>query len=208
MRYLASVGAGLFVALLLFLLMHFLISGGKGFQIGRTDSGVVDFIRLQQEELTQLKDRTLPKPPEVPKRPPPPPQLQVTDTNKPPRTALDVETPDIVTSLSAGGGPYLGQWSAGDPADEGDVIPIVRIEPQVPREALLNGINGWVDVEFTITEDGSVEEVSVIAAEPRRIFNRNAIRAILRWKFKPRVVDGRPVKRRASQRIEFKVNPD
>lgn len=208
MRYLAAVSAGLFVAVLLFLLMHFLISGGKGFQARGADSGVVDFIRLEQEELTQLKDRTLPKPPQAPKKPPPPPRLQIADTNEPPRTVLDVETPQIVASLSAGGGPYLGRWSASDPADEGDVIPIVRIEPQVPREALLNGIDGWVDVEFTITEDGSVENVSVIAAEPRRIFNRNAIRAILRWRFKPRVVDGRAVKRRASQRIEFKVNPD
>ena len=208
MRYLASVGAGFLVALLLFLLMHFLISGGKGFQSGRSETGIVDFIRLQQEELTQLKDRALPKAPEAPKRPPPPPRLQLNDTKQPPRTALDVETPRIATPVNAGAGPYLGQWTAGDPADEGDVIPIVRIEPQVPREALLNGINGWVDVEFTITEDGSVRSVSVIDAQPRRIFNRNAIRAILRWKFKPRVVDGRPVRRRASQRIEFKVTPD
>ena len=208
MRFAVSIAAGLFVALVLFLLMHFLISGGKNYQSSGIEGRVVDFIRVEKEDLTQLKDRTPPKKPEPPKKPPPPPKLQVSSTDKPPPSPLNVETPKIDVPVGAGGGPYLGQWSAGDPAAEGDVIPIVRIEPQIPREALLNGINGWVDVEFTITEDGSVEDVTVVASEPRRIFNRNAIRAILRWKFKPRIIDGQPVKRRASQRIEFQVNPE
>jgi hypothetical protein len=45
----------------------------------------------------------------------------------------------------------------------------------------------------------------VIAAEPPRIFNREAMRAILRWKFRPRIVDGQPVSREAEQVIEFKI---
>jgi len=55
-------------------------------------------------------------------------------------------------------------------------------------------------------EDGSVDKPSVIAAEPKRVFNRAAIRAILRWKFKPRIVDGKAVQRQAEQQIDFKLD--
>ncbi len=61
-------------------------------------------------------------------------------------------------------------------------------------------------VEFTITEDGGVEDPDVLESEPRRMFDRNAIRAILKWKFKPRIIDGKPVRRRATQRIDFELD--
>ena len=57
-----------------------------------------------------------------------------------------------------------------------------------------------------IMEDGSVDDPVVVESEPRRLFNRAAIRAILRWKFKPRIVDGRAVKRQAEQVIDFKLD--
>jgi protein TonB len=120
--------------------------------------------------------------------------------------ALDIEIPDISMSVASGNGPYIGQWSPGDAAAEGDVIPIVRIDPQWPREALLEGTSGWVEVEFTILPDGSVADPEVLQSDPPRLFDRNALRAILRWKFKPRIVDGQPVERRAVQRIDFMLN--
>jgi len=120
---------------------------------------------------------------------------------------IDAALPDIEMNFGAGGGPYLGQWYAqsGPQQADSDVVPIVRIEPRYPREALLRGLEGWVQVEFTIDEDGRVSDAVVVAAEPKRIFDRSAVQAILRWKFKPRIVDGRPVDRRASQIIEFKL---
>ena len=70
----------------------------------------------------------------------------------------------------------------------------------------MNGTEGWVEVEFTITEVGTVKDPKVIDAKPPRIFNREAIRAILKWKFKPRVVDGVAVERRATQIIDFNLD--
>ena len=206
MRYAISIGAGLGVALVLFLLMHFLISGDRGVPSGAVDGSVVDFIRVQEDEMTRLKERTPPKKPPPPKEPPPPPKLKVADQSKPPPVRLDIETPKVNVPVSTGGGPYIGQWQAGDPAAEGDVIPIVRIDPQWPREALLNGTEGWVLVEFTILKDGTVSDPEVLESEPRRLFDRNAVRAILKWKFKPRIVDGEPIERRATQRLEFKLD--
>ena len=50
------------------------------------------------------------------------------------------------------------------------------------------------------------QELHLVEAEPRRLFDRAAIRAILRWKFKPRIVDGRAVSRDAEQTIDFKLD--
>jgi len=209
MRFIVAAGVGVTAALLLFLLMHTLISGEQEFSSADAGGGMVDFIRVREEEITQLKERTRPEEPPPPDRPPPPPQLQVAEqSTKPQAVALDIEIPNISVPVSTGNGPYIGQWTAGDPSAEGDVIPIVRIEPEWPREALLEGTGGWVEVEFTILPDGSVEDPVVMASEPPRLFDRNAMRAILRWKFKPRIVNGEAVSRRAAQRIDFILNPD
>ena len=69
----------------------------------------------------------------------------------------------------------------------------------------MKGQEGWVKIEFTITETGTVKSPRVIDAEPPRVFNREAIRAILKWKFKPRVVDGVAVERLATQTIDFNL---
>ena len=55
---------------------------------------------------------------------------------------------------------------------DGDVIPLVRIPPQYPQRAASRGVNGWVQLEFTITETGGVEDIIVIAAEPTGYFER------------------------------------
>jgi protein TonB len=91
---------------------------------------------------------------------------------------------------------------------DGDVLPVVRIEPQYPREALVKGIEGWVRVEFVILEDGGVQSVEVLAAEPPGMFERNAVRAVMRWKFKPRIENGVAVRRRGAQTIEFQLIED
>ena len=53
---------------------------------------------------------------------------------------------------------------------------------------------------------GSVRDPQVIDSKPPRVFDREAIRAILRWKFKPRVIDGTAVSRRAVQTIDFNLD--
>lgn len=84
-----------------------------------------------------------------------------------------------------------------------DVVPIVIIQPKYPRGALNLGYAGWVELEFTITEEGLVEDIEVVHASHKRLFRREAIKAIRKWKFKPRTIAGKPVRRGASQTIEF-----
>lgn len=207
MRFLVAIVAGVFMALLLFLLMHTLIGGRDGFQRPGDTGRVVDFVRVRADEIVQTRERQVPKKPPPPDKPPPPPQLQTQAPQQEVRQVLDIETPDI--SVGFTGGPVVAAgWQAGDNMGDGDIIPIVRIEPTYPRDAALKGIEGYVKVMLTILPDGSVGEARVIEANPPRIFNREAVRAVLRWKFKPRIVDGQAVSREAEQTIDFNLNQD
>lgn len=57
--------------------------------------------------------------------------------------------------------------------------------PKFPLDALRAGQSGEVQVEFTVGTDGSVTAVRVVRAEPQRVFDREAINAVRRWRFQP-----------------------
>jgi protein TonB len=88
---------------------------------------------------------------------------------------------------------------------EEEVVALLKTAPKYPRKAARSGKQGWVKIEFTITAQGEVVDPKVIASKPRRIFDRAAFKAIKQWRFKPKMVDGKAVPRRAVQVIEFKL---
>jgi len=205
MRFLLAVVAGTIMALVLFLLMHALIGGRDGFKRPEDSGRVIDFVRVRAEEIVQTRERRVPRKPPPPDKPPPPPQLQTQAPQQVVRQTLDIETPDISVGLT--GGPVVAAaWQAGDVGQDGEAIPIVRIQPTYPRDAAVKGIEGWVRLRLTILPDGSVGSATVVDADPPRIFNREAVRAVLRWKFKPRIVDGVAVEREATQTIDFSLD--
>ena len=84
---------------------------------------------------------------------------------------------------------------------------VVRLVPaKYPLQAARNGEQGWVDVAFTVNPDGSVSNAHVTDAEPRRVFDRAAIDAVSRWRFKPALINGRPTAVVVKRRIEFKLS--
>ncbi len=80
-------------------------------------------------------------------------------------------------------------------ATDGDYLPLVAIAPQYPTRAAQRGIQGWCLVSFTVDGLGNVveETITVVDAEPADIFDRSSERAAARFKFQPRVVDGKGV---------------
>lgn len=182
-RYLVGLFLAAFVTLGLFYLMHWLIYTDE---TGLTDppSGrLVDFVRVEQEETVQRRDRK-PEPPPPPDEPPPDmPDMQF-DTQVS-AVGIDIGSVAMDTGVQIGG--QRGFQS------DGDYLPIVRVEPVYPRRALTRGIEGYVLLEFTVTETGSVSDPVVVEAQPPGIFDRAAIQAALRFKYQPRVVDGQPI---------------
>lgn len=208
MRYLLASGAAGIMSFMLFALMQHLISGRPSILHGAANQSAITFIRLQYDTDESLKKRTLPKKPEIPQTPPQPQKPKITNT-QPPTPALAMAAPKPTVNKLLGG-PFAGTVGnmSTDTSVSGDaeVMPLVRVAPRYPRKAAMRGIEGWVKVEFTILEDGTVADAKVVDAQPRRIFNREAVRAVLRWKFKPQIVDGKQVRRQATQTISFKLD--
>ncbi len=72
------------------------------------------------------------------------------------------------------------------------VVPYLKLQPEYPTRALSRGIQGHVDLAFDITATGATHNIRVIEAEPEGVFERAAIRALEKWKYKVPIVDGRP----------------
>jgi protein TonB len=77
--------------------------------------------------------------------------------------------------------------------------------PTYPAAAARNRQDGWVEVEFTVTSDGAVQKARVVASNPAKVFDREAVRAIELAKFEPRLEKGQPVTSTLRRRIEFRL---
>ena len=87
-----------------------------------------------------------------------------------------------------------------------DAVPLVRIEPDYPMQARQRGIEGWVVVEFTISTAVTVKDATVVASEPGNVFDRAAVQAVRKWKYNPKIVDGKPVERPGVKiRLDFEM---
>ena len=200
-------GTGAFaIALTLFMfsIMQALVSNDGIFKKPNREASYLNFIRLNnQESELNTKDRRLPEPPPPPEEAPETPefsaQIESVSAN------LSMNLPTIGIPINSGEGPYLGALAQGNglAGFDTDVIPVVRVQPAYPRRAKQAGIEGYVTMEVLIRADGTVTRARVMESDPPRLFDEAALRAIERWKFRPKIVDGTPVEQRAKQTIEF-----
>ena len=192
---------GFFSAITFFMILAYIVKPSSESLKNENSFRVVDFIRLKKDTSLKEKSRAIPDKPEPPKKPPPP-DLPTPELQAPPQAPnLDIEFPDIAIPTDFKGA-FLGPQNQGG---NSQVIPLVRINPQYPRNELLAGVEGWVKVRFTVEPDGSVSSPRVVDSRPPRVFDSSALRAIKKWKFKPKVVNGVPVQQAGTQLIEFKL---
>ena len=85
------------------------------------------------------------------------------------------------------------------------LTPIANIPPIYPMRAMRQGIEGWVKVQFLVTDQGQVQQPKVIAAEPENVFEKSVVNCVLKWKFKPGTVEGIPVNTMAETIIRFEL---
>ncbi len=172
-------------------------------KIGEVSSAVkIEFTRLRQDTEVKEKRRDKAERSKAQQAPPPP---QVTAA----RTKLDPgdSAGDItaIATLVEQQAALSGDLSSSGGADR-DAMPLVRIEPEYPMQARQNGIEGWAVVAFTVSAAGTVKDAVVVASEPGTVFDRAALSAVTKWKYNPKVVDGRPVERSGIKvRFDFEM---
>ncbi|WP_417762145.1 energy transducer TonB [Shewanella sp.] len=200
-RALVSIIIGAAVTFGLFWFMASLVGGGAKRADTSDETPVIEITMDRQDSKAQEKPRDPPKPPPPPEKPP---ELD----NTPPDSSNDINTTMSFNLGGVGAGPASTGFKLGNMMTrDGDATPIVRIEPQYPIAAARDGKEGFVQLSFTINEIGGVDDVEVINAEPRRIFDREAIRALRKWKYKPKIVDGKAVKQTGmTVQLDFKLN--
>ena len=87
-----------------------------------------------------------------------------------------------------------------------EAAPHQLVQPAYPRLAQHKQITGYVVLEYTINTQGRAEDVRVIEAKPRRVFEDVAIEAIERSTFSAATIDGKPVvTERKQQRYVFDI---
>jgi protein TonB len=87
-----------------------------------------------------------------------------------------------------------------------DMDRIYAADPVYPAAALSSGVEGWVELMFTITETGAVSDIEVVDAQPRGIFESAATEAVGHWRYRPRLANGQPVPRRSYVTLRFNVD--
>jgi TonB family protein len=101
--------------------------------------------------------------------------------------------------------PVVAAASPAEPAVvSSSTLKLLRSAPaEYPTRALEQLISGWVEMEFTVARDGSVKDITVVGAEPRRTFDAAAMTALKRWRYQPVVREGEIVEQRARMRMRF-----
>jgi len=202
-RFLRPALYGSAVAFAMFWSMQLLIVGGKYVAESGASLATVDFVRLKKDTEIDERVRKKPEKPPPPKEPPPP-KMKV-DTPPPDAPPTPVALPKLTLPSGITGGPFLGTFSGEGMTGYSELIPLVRIAPQYPRQALRDGIEGVVVFEVTINPDGTVKSAKLLSAKPRGVFEGAAMNAIMKWKFKPKVIEGKGIESVGVQPIEFNM---
>ncbi|MEX2366275.1 MAG: energy transducer TonB [Pseudohongiellaceae bacterium] len=168
----------------LFFLMQYLIASGDELP-ERTERQRIADISIPELEIEVQRVTPKPQEPEEPEEIPDIPEPEF-DLNAPVDNSLSVARVNV----------DMGGLDGGISFNQTDTefLPIVTIAPTYPTRALQREIEGWCLVSFTVNEQGGVEDPFVVDAEPANMFDSASLRAVQRFKFNPKVVDGEPIK--------------
>ena len=200
--------AGLFTTVLLFVAIPFSHHMAK-------PSRVLELRKTSVADLPPPQEETPPAPPE--------PEKQAEEV-APPEMGDDIAPPaplmaDLEVAVGAGG--YLPGFVAsagastedlGTALDTFDVSElekrpevVAQVAPTYPAEMRKARIEGAVTVVFLLTEEGRVEDPRVEnSTHPE--FEKPALEAVRRWRFRPGMKDGQAVKTHMRLPLRFRVS--
>lgn len=192
------------VTLGLFWFMFRLISTDAQLAENNSQAIMVEFVRLQRDTETRKKQRQKKPPPKVKK--PSIPKVSSIIQDAPSAEVLNINVPNVQTDVSISAGQsFLSGAKVGMGFGDSDVLPLVKARPVYPQVAQSRGISGSVTARLFINERGTVDKVEILEAKPAGVFNRESIRAFYRYKFKPKLIDGKPAPQTVTQRMKFNL---
>ena len=187
--------AALLINALMFSAIRYMVINREIRLADTTQFDLANFIRMQ-EQSREVRSRRDPKAPEKPKAEQQRDLSRLAEASRSGSIGgLAVDMPSIDIDIDVGGGIALAR----------ELTPLVRFPPEYPMSAQSNKVEGFVLLRFTVTETGAVADPEVLRSDPAGIFDRAAIRAVLRWKYQPQLVNGEPVSVISYTRIVFQL---
>ncbi len=174
------------VTLSLFWLMQYLIVSADRTLNDSGAGNLVDFVRIKRDESVKARQLKPKKPPPPEAAPPQPPTPQLDNLN-PNAEKIAISAVPVETDIEMTGGFSLG-------VGEGDYLPIVKVAPIYPNRALTRGIEGFCVVQYTVTRLGTTKDPLIIEDQcTSTLFHRASLNAAMKFKYKPRIMDGEAV---------------
>ena len=165
----------------LFFIMQYLIASADP-KIDATKQRKLADIHMPEREIeTQIEQ----KPDKVDDPEEPPPDLDTPDLDM----EMDVEVVNVAPLAAVDVSISTTGMSTGD----GEYLPIVKVAPIYPRRAQSRGISGYCIVEYTVTTSGAIRDPRAVDCDPSGVFEKASVKASLKFKYKPRVVDGEAI---------------
>ncbi len=115
----------------------------------------------------------------------PPPEIQPLE--------FDMDMDTNVANIAPSTAVDISISSSGMSSGDGEYLPIVKVAPIYPRRAQTRGITGYCIVEYTVTKTGSIRDPQPVDCQPQGVFEKASVKAALKFKYKPRVVDGEAI---------------
>jgi protein TonB len=143
---------------------------------------VAEIVRPDEEIEVNVKQE---KPEKVEDPEQPPPEMQPLEFD------MDMDVDVVNTAPSASVDVSIS--SSGMSSGDGEYLPIVKVAPIYPRRAQTRGISGYCIVEYVVTKTGSIRDPQAVDCQPSGVFDKASVKAALKFKYKPRVVDGEPI---------------
>jgi protein TonB len=163
----------------LFFIMQYLIASATPEIDDSKRTKLADILMPEREIETNLKEQ---KPDKVEDPEEPPPDLETPDVDM----DMDVEVVNVAPKAQVDVAIETTGMSTGD----GEYLPIVKVAPIYPRRAQSRGISGYCIVEYTVTTSGAIRDPRPVDCQPAGVFEDASVKASMKFKYKPRVVDG------------------
>lgn len=206
--------AGL-ISFTLFVIMAAMADNGRSNAFDLPEMMAIQFDSMTIESQTQVKDRRREPPPKPEIEDPPPDIEQLEEMQDIQPLPLEVTALSVDSLLDLDTGISIGQYLV-DGRGSGNIVPdyvlvedlsaISRISPQYPRNAQIQGIEGFVEIELLISTEGTVDSVRILDSAPAGVFERATRAAVLRWRFRPQFKDGAAVPVLARATVSFTLD--
>ena len=180
-RMLVSLALAIPVTVGLFMIMHSLID--RDYENPEVEARKIADL-VQPDEEIQL-ETTTPKPDKVEDPEEPPTEMEMMQLDLDMDTNIENVAPSAKVSVDIS--------SSGMSSGDGEYLPIVKVAPIYPRRAQTRGITGYCIVEYTVTKSGSIRDPQPVDCQPSGVFESASVKAALKFKYKPRVVDGEAI---------------